>query len=51
LAAAIRKAITLPADARAAMADKAMKHVQNKFDIQHMCDKTLSVYGELLKAL
>ncbi len=49
LSAAIRKALSLDAPARVAMAAKAVAHVRARFDLQKMCATTLKVYEDVLK--
>jgi glycosyltransferase involved in cell wall biosynthesis len=48
LADAIVRALSLSSDQRRAMADRAIKHVRARFDVQQMCAATLDLYSSLL---
>ena len=48
LAVMLEMALNLPGEARKTLAKKAINHVRENFSKQAMCDKTLSVYREVL---
>lgn len=48
LAAALRDALALDAEARARLRDAAIAHVRASFSREQMCAKTLAVYAEVL---
>ena len=50
LAAAIEAALDRPAEARAALAARAIEHVRRDFTTERMCARTLAVYRELVPA-
>jgi glycosyltransferase involved in cell wall biosynthesis len=50
LAAALREALALDADARARMARTAIQHVRDNFTRELMCNRTMAVYREVLAA-
>lgn len=49
LADALQKALTLTAEERARMAEKAVANVRARFTREMMCDRTLDIYEELLE--
>ena len=50
LAEALRGALALTAEERQRLAGEAMRNVRDKFTKEVMCERTLSVYGELVEA-
>jgi len=48
LSRALSKAVDLDEDARRALSEKAIRHVQDHFSTAKMCASTLSVYNEVL---
>jgi glycosyltransferase involved in cell wall biosynthesis len=50
LAAAIEAALDRPAEARTALAERAIEHVRRHFTTELMCARTLAVYRELVPA-
>jgi glycosyltransferase involved in cell wall biosynthesis len=47
LADSIVRALSLSADQRSAMAERAIKHVRARFDVEQMCAATLDLYASL----
>jgi glycosyltransferase involved in cell wall biosynthesis len=50
LAEALERALSLPDDARAAMAAQARAHIAGRFALARMCADTLAVYAEVSDA-
>ena len=48
LASAIQRALSISAEERSNLAERAITHIQNNFSTTRMCDLTLEVYNELL---
>lgn len=48
LAAALERVLAIGAEARQALAERAIAHVRDTFSKDAMCDKTLDVYNEVL---
>jgi glycosyltransferase involved in cell wall biosynthesis len=49
LASALRRALSMDAESRQAVADEAMAHVRDQFSKESMAERTLHVYKELLQ--
>lgn len=47
---ALKEALALDASQRGILAHRAMTHIAQHFSREHMCDQTLDVYAELLRA-
>ncbi|MGH6917058.1 MAG: hypothetical protein ACREJ0_05060, partial [Geminicoccaceae bacterium] len=50
LARALELALAMPDDARARLAVRARRLVQRRFTVEHMAERTMAVYRELLGA-
>lgn len=48
LAATLKRVLAIGAEARQALAERAIQHVRQNFSKDAMCDKTLDVYNEVL---